>query len=144
MPTEHRTGLLASPLVRSLCAAAVAFAFYALWAAWANRMHDVSMIRLASLTQGSYSAAVTFVMTSLVEFLYRGDSGVGFRVARSVAITIILLVTSSVAVHLIVGTAEVLATVLPSWLFGSAYALSYALGLARAERRRTGSQRSTP
>lgn len=128
--------LLSSPLARSLCAAAVAFVFYAIWAAWANRMHDTSMIRLAALTQGSYSAAITFVMTSLVELLYRGNASIRLRVIRSVAATVVLLVVSSVGIHLVAGTAEVLVTVLPSWVFGSAYAFSYALALARAERRR--------
>ncbi|MEL7538932.1 MAG: hypothetical protein AAFZ58_11080 [Pseudomonadota bacterium] len=127
------TRLLRSPVARSIGASLVAFVFYAVWAAWANRMHDTAMIQKAAVTQGAYSAVVTFAMTSLVELLYRGSATVRLRLARSIFTTILLLVTSSVGVHLLVGTAEVFVTVLPSWIFGSAYAVIYAAGLARAE-----------
>lgn len=137
MTGENRTsaaaGWLRSPLLRSSLAALVAFTFYAAWAAFANRMHGMEMIVMAAMTQGLYSAAVTFVMTSLVEILYRGGGPRRWRLTRCIGVTVLLLVVSSVGVHLIVGTAELLATVLPSWVFGSAYAVAYALGLARAE-----------
>ena len=137
-PTTSLTARLAgSPLLRSIAAAAVAFVFYAVWAAFANRMHDDAMILTAALTQGIYSAAVTFTMTSIVELLFRGKGTRRMRLTRCIAVTIVLLVASSVGVHWLAGTAELLATVLPSWIFGSAYAVVYALGLARADAART-------
>ncbi|MEM9209422.1 MAG: hypothetical protein AAGA61_09240 [Pseudomonadota bacterium] len=134
--TPPASSRFASPAVRSALSALVALIFYAAWAAWANRMHDVSMVLRASATQGLYSAAVTLVMTSMVEGLYRGQAPRVIRFIRAVVATVITLVASSTAVHWLVGTAETLMTVLPSWFFGSLYACVYALGLFRAEARR--------
>ncbi len=125
--------LAASPRARAAVAASVAFLFYAVWAAWANRMHDPASIWTAAITQGAYSALVTLLMTSLVELLFRGRGRIRWRLLRCSGATIAILVVSSVAVHWIAGTAEILMTVLPSWLFGSLYAVAYGLGLAKAE-----------
>lgn len=124
-----------SPVFRSALSALVALVFYGAWAAWANRMHDTSMILRASATQGLYSAGVTLIMTSMVEGLFRGPARRFLRLARAVAVTVLVLVASSTAVHWLVGTEEILMTVLPSWIFGSLYAFAYALGLFRAETR---------
>ncbi len=123
-----------SPVIRSLLAATVAFTFYGAWAWWANRMHDPPARQLAALTQGAYSAAVTLALTSLVELLYRGRLSRRLRLARCIAGSVFLLVVSSIGIHLLAGTAELLLTVLPSWIFGSTYAVVYAFALTRLER----------
>ncbi|MEO0421784.1 MAG: hypothetical protein AAF184_05580 [Pseudomonadota bacterium] len=123
-----------SPIVRSLVAAAVAFTFYAAWAWWANRMHSPSAQLMAALTQGAYSASVTLALTSVVELLYRGRQPRRVRFARCVIGSVVLLVVSSVGIHLLAGTAELWLTVLPSWIFGSAYAVAYAMALSRGDR----------
>ncbi|MEL6868786.1 MAG: hypothetical protein AAFO81_03205 [Pseudomonadota bacterium] len=127
-------GVFRTAQARTLAASGIAFVFYALWAAWANRLHEPSAIAMAAATQGLYSALVTAGMTSLVERLFRGAWQLRWRVLRCTTATLTLLIVSSLGVHWLAGTAEVLVTVLPSWLFGSLYALVYALGLARAER----------
>lgn len=124
---------LASPALRSAFSALVALVFYGAWAAWANRMHDPAMMLRASATQGLYSAAVTLAMTSMVEGLFRGRAHRWLRLLRAVGVTVVLLVATSTAVHWLVGTEEILMTILPSWIFGSLYALAYALGLLRTE-----------
>ncbi|MEM1114376.1 MAG: hypothetical protein AAGI11_20860 [Pseudomonadota bacterium] len=134
--TAQGPSLLASPAIRSALSALVALVFYGAWAAWANRMHDGSMVLRASVTQGLYSAAVTLVMTSMVEGLFRGQLSRIFRFVRAVLATVVTLVASSTAVHWLVGTEEIVMTVLPSWIFGSLYAVAYALGLYRADARR--------
>ncbi|MEL6948661.1 MAG: hypothetical protein AAGM16_00875 [Pseudomonadota bacterium] len=132
---SSRRGWYRSPVLRAAGAAAVAFAFYAIWGAWANRSHGFDSMVLAGLTQGIYSALVTLAMTSVIEFLFAGAGAVRTRQFRCVAITVGLLLVSSVLVHVVAGTAELIMTVLPSWVFGTAYVIAYAHGLARAARR---------
>ncbi|MEL6448841.1 MAG: hypothetical protein AAFQ62_12900 [Pseudomonadota bacterium] len=133
--TKHRIVWYQSPVLRAALAALVAFTFYAAWGAWANREYGTGSMVLAGLTQGAYSAVVTLAMTSVIEWLFAGDGTIRRRQTRCVGVTVAALVVSSVLVHLIAGTAEVILTVLPSWVFGTAYTIAYAQGLARAERR---------
>ncbi len=137
METRNATGdvsdLLASAVIRSILSAGIALVFYGAWAAWANRMHEMGMIVRASVTQGLYSAAITLVMTSLVEALYRGDAPRASRLFRAIAATVVVLVLFSSGIHLLVGTQEIFMTVLPSWVFGSLYAGAYAVGLSQAD-----------
>lgn len=128
-------GPLHSPVLRSIVFAGVAFFFYAAWAAWANSMHGQEMALRAAITQGTYSAVVTLVMTSLLEMLFRGGAPVFWRALRAVLVTTLVLMASSVLTHMIAGTLEIIMTVLPSWIFGSLFAVTYCLGLARGERR---------
>ncbi|MEL7311295.1 MAG: hypothetical protein AAFN07_07290 [Pseudomonadota bacterium] len=125
-----------------MIAATIAFVFYALWAAWANRQHGAGDMALAALVQGGYSAIVTLGMTSLIEWLFAGSGSLWQRELRCVSGTVLLLVFSSTAVHLVAGTAELLMTILPSWVFGTLYALVYARGLVRASRRDSNSENS--
>lgn len=122
-----------SPVFRSLCAAFIALVAYGIWAAWANRMHGAEMALRASATQGLFSAMVTLVMTSFLEALYRGSASRMRRLLRATGSTIALLMVSSTGIHWFVGTQEILMTVLPGWIFGSLYAVTYAVGLSRAE-----------
>ncbi|MEM1439199.1 MAG: hypothetical protein AAGF61_09495 [Pseudomonadota bacterium] len=137
---DHHEGLAHrawhhSPVLRALAAATVAFVFYAIWGAWVNRSHGAESMLLAGLTQGIYSALVTLAMTSVIELFFAGAGAVRTRQFRCVTVTIGLLFVSSVLVHVVAGTAEIVMTVLPSWVFGTAYAIAYAHGLARAARR---------
>jgi hypothetical protein len=122
-----------TPLFRSICAALAALLVYGSWAAWANRMHGAEMMMRASATQGFFSAVVTLTMTAFLEALYTGAAPRMQRLIRSVVSTIALLVVLSTGIHWLVGTEEILITVLPGWIFGSLYAVVYALGLSRAE-----------
>ncbi|MEO0973249.1 MAG: hypothetical protein AAFX85_09150, partial [Pseudomonadota bacterium] len=122
-----------SPWIRSAVAASVAFTCYAAWALWANRTHPPDARHLAAVTQGLYSALVTLLLTTLVEWLYRGHLTRTWRLTRCILGSVVLLVVSSVAVHTVAGTAELWLTVLPSWIFGSAYAVLYAVTLWRVE-----------
>jgi len=124
-----------SPVFRSICAAFVALLAYGSWAAWANRMHGLDMMLRGSATQGLFSAVVTLAMTSLLEALYRGTGSRRQRFVRAIACTVGLLVISSTGIHWLVGTKEILVTVMPGWFFGSLYAVTYAVGLSRAEAR---------
>ena len=108
--------------------------FYAVWAGWANRMHGPASVGMAAMAQGLYSAVVTAGMTALVERLFSGTHNRYWRVLRCTLATLAALVVSSLAVHWVAGTEEVVMTVLPSWVFGTLYALIYALGLAQSER----------
>ncbi|MEL7025079.1 MAG: hypothetical protein AAGL69_15190 [Pseudomonadota bacterium] len=135
-------GRLNSPRTRAVVAAVVAFAFYAAWAAWANRAHGLTGMTIAALTQGGYSAVVTLGMTSLIEWLFAGSGSLWQRELRCVSGTVLLLVFSSTAVHVVAGTAEIWMTILPSWIFGTLYALIYARSLARTSNRNIPAEKS--
>ncbi|WP_026376403.1 hypothetical protein [Aestuariibacter salexigens] len=63
--------------VRLITTSAAAFMFYAGWAYWANMLatDDIYVLLRSALVQGSYSAVVTLVFTSLVEWVYTRSHG---------------------------------------------------------------------
>ena len=85
----------------------------------------------AGVVQGSYSLLLTFVMTLATEGLYRALSLVYGGLYWLMMIVCLSLFTTAYGIHYLVGTPEILMTILPGFVIGSIYTLVYVLGLKR-------------
>ena len=118
---------------RSLIAAIAGFVAYGGWAFFANVAHGSDMATRAGWVQGSYSFVLTFVMTYVTEWLYRLFSRVPMGMMWTVVLVSIILFSSAYSIHLLVGTPEILMTILPGFVIGTIYTAVYVWGLQRAQ-----------
>lgn len=106
------------------------FLVYGSWAAYANFDHGMSIATRSGLVQGTYSLVLTFAMTLVTEWLFgrlcRLPGGMVFTV---VIVSGVLFATAYV-IHRLVGTPEILMTILPGFVIGSIYTSIYVLGLS--------------
>lgn len=119
---------------RALLVGGAAFLLFGSWALFANRAHPWPAMARAALAQGVFSFLSSTFSVLLLEYLY----GLGSTPARRIALaaigtpaTILLAMTCG---HLVAGTPNVVATLLPSWISGSIFAVVYTLNLRRLER----------
>jgi hypothetical protein len=109
----------------------VAFAFFAMgaWALFANRAHGGAAI-LPAIAQGTLSGAITFVLKRSLEALSRRLSGWAAHVAPPLA-TASAILALLYAVHRLIGTPEIAATIAVPWSVSTLYAIVYSALLAR-------------
>lgn len=103
------------------------------WAVFANRAHGLAESWLPALAQGTVSALLTGIIKKVIEWL---DG----RIAGPLAYIVPPLVTASsilatlFALHTLIGTPEVAATIAFPWSVSTLYAIVYNAGLVRARR----------
>lgn len=85
----------------------------------------------AGLLQGSYSLALTFSSTLLMERLYARLCHLSGGLWLSMLVMAMVLWTIPWTIHLLAGTPYILMTVLPGFLIGCLYSLIYLLSLRR-------------
>ena len=122
--------MLSSPLIRSFFSGLAGFAVYGGWAYFVNAEHGQELAMMVGLVQGSYSFALTFVMTLVTEWLFRQCQG-HFVLIMSIVCTALFI--TPYMIHLAIGTPSILMTILPGFVIGSIYTGIYVLGLKRAE-----------
>ena len=122
-----------SPLLRSLLAGVAGFVAYGGWAYYANSAHGPEIAMRSGLVQGTYSLVLTFLMTLVTEWLFLAFARVPARIASAMVVISVVLFLSAYGIHMIVGTPEILMTIVPGWIIGSVYTLVYLLGLKRVE-----------
>ena len=112
----------------------VAVAFLAMggWALFANRMHGAAAI-VPSLAQGALSGAITFVLKRALEWLAMQLSG-WRALALPPLITASAILATLIAVHRLIGTPEIAATIAVPWSVSTLYAIVYARTLVRGRR----------
>lgn len=102
---------------------------------YANAAHGMMVATRSGLVQGSYSLALTFAMTLVTEWLFeslrRSWSNVAIVITATVAIVSAVLFTTAYSIHVLVGTPEILMTILPGFAIGTVYTYLYVLGLVR-------------
>lgn len=111
-----------------------ALIIYGSWAVYANFEHGQHAYIMAGIVQGSYAFISTLTMTSAARWMYKkcgcGRNGIisgfsfGFLVMLAIPIT----------VHYMAGTPDILETMLPGLIWGTAYLLSYLI-LAEKQRK---------
>ena len=109
----------------------VAVAFLAMggWTLFANRMHGAAAYAPA-LVQGAMSGAITAVLKRVLEAMSRRLTGpAAYLGPPLVTISVILAVLS--AIHGLIGTPEIVATIAVPWSVSTLYAIVYAAVLAR-------------
>ena len=139
---EQRMG--ARRILRVLTMTALAIVIYGGWAFWVNHGGPLGVALRAAATQGGTSALSTLFTASLVELIFAR-----LRlswVAGLAAATLPQTLTGSMHAFAqwLVGTPDVLATVLLSVVMGYVFAGIYAVALARLARRRTRSELPLP
>lgn len=117
-----------TPLFRSLGAGLIGFVAYGGWAWYANMAHGDAVAMRSGLVQGVYSLVLTFVTTMLTEALYARTR----QALLTVGVVSIGLSVGSWFVHMLFGTPEILMTILPGFVIGTAYTAVYVAGLRRA------------
>ena len=111
-----------------------ALALYGGWATLVNWPHGADVALRAGATQGAMSFTFTALMSTLMEALFTACRPGWRRVAITCGLPLAGTVLLLVAAHALVGTPELLLTVLPSATIGSVFALVYTRALIIAER----------
>lgn len=103
------------------------------WALFANRDHGLAEAWLPALAQGTVSALLTGVIKKVIEWL---DGRIGGPLAYVLPplITATSILATLFAMHTLIGTPEVAATIAFPWSLSTLYAIVYNAGLVRARR----------
>lgn len=123
-----------TPFQRSLFSAFAALIAYGGWAYLVNSMHGNFAAVKAACVQGSYSFLLTFLMTILIELLYRVSCAITNVELLSKVLTIVvtcsIIFSASWWVNVLAGTPEIFNTVILGYVVGGAFTASYVIGLA--------------
>lgn len=122
--------MLSSPLARSFFSGLAGFVVYGGWAYFVNESHGQDLAMMIGLVQGSYSFALTFVMTLVTEWLFLKCNGQFFTI---MAIVCTALFVTPYLIHMLIGTPEILMTILPGFVIGSIYTGVYVVGLKKVK-----------
>lgn len=106
------------------------FFAYGGWAYFVNMGHGQDLATMVGLVQGGYSFALTFFMTLLTEWLFRKCNG---RLAMIMTIVCTALFIMPYVIHILIGTPEILMTILPGFVMGTFYTGFYVTGLKKVE-----------
>ena len=123
-----------TPFQRSLFSAFAALIGYGGWAYLVNSMHGNFAAVKAACVQGSYSFLLTFLMTILIELLYRASCAITQADLLSKVLTIVItcsiIFSTSWWVNVLAGTPEIFNTVILGYVVGGLFTASYVIGLA--------------
>ena len=115
--------------LRSLGAALAGFLAYGGWAFFVNQSHGQDMGLRAGLTQGSYSFLLTLTTTYLMEYLLMLFADLPGRRFVPIAVTVAITFATAYGINWIMGTPEILLTILPGFIIGAVYTVSYVMAL---------------
>jgi hypothetical protein len=111
----------------------IAFGFLLMggWALFANRAHGLDEAWLPALAQGTVSGALTGVIKKVLEWM---DGRLGGPPAWVVPplVTASSILATLFAIHTLIGTPELVATIAFPWSVSTLYAIIYNAGLVRA------------
>ena len=124
--------MLNSPLVRSALAGVVGFLAYGSWAIYANWDHGQDIAIRSGVVQGSYSFALTLVMTLVTEWLFEMLKGLTLGIVILMFLVCSVLFATAYGINYLAGTQEILMTIFSGWVIGSVYTGVYVVGLKRA------------
>lgn len=101
------------------------------WALFANRAHGDAAY-LPALAQGALSGAITLVLKKVLEAMSHRFSGwIAYILPPVITASVILAIL--VAVHWLIGTPEIAATIAVPWSVSTLYAAIYSALLARGK-----------
>jgi len=127
-PSKGDRPLRAGSAARSFMAGMLAACAYGAWAYLVNREAGPEVAALAAAVQGGYSFLLTLSLTYLLDVLLLrlGRSLRAVVAALTLAVTLLFVV--AFVLQWLAATPNIIATILPGWVIGSAYASVYALG----------------
>lgn len=109
----------------------IAFTLWSAWSFYANYSHGFSTAFVAALAQGIQSAVSTLFGSALIEWLYRKLKTIRFSLLWVTAIATTCSFTFMYSVHWVVGTPEILLTIMPVTTMALFYCFSYTLSLTK-------------
>jgi hypothetical protein len=122
-------------LQRSFLSALAGLLAYGIWGYLVNSPHGAAAAYKAACVQGSYSFMLTFVMTLLIEALYRLFARLSgsVRLIRFASIVSVcsIIYTTSWWVNVFAGTPEIFNTVILGYVVGGIYTVGYVQSLAQ-------------
>lgn len=130
--------LFQSKKVRSFGSAIAAFIGYGGWAFYANYAHGTLTGLKATLTQGGYSFLLTLSLSWIMESLYQSVDSPQARFPVTFLSTCLLLYTTAWGINALLGTPEILMTILPGAIIGTVYTYSYTVTLAKLHKANQG------
>ena len=127
-----------SYLQRSFFSALAGLLGYGVWAYLVNSQHGATTAFKAACVQGSYSFILTFVMTLLIEMLYKLFAWASrlerlTRVGTIVSVCAIIY-TTSWWINVLAGTPEIFDTVILGYVVGGIYTIGYVQSLGWQQR----------
>ena len=126
---NHIREITARSIGRGLAAAALGALGYGTWAVLANVSHGVARGLRAGLTQCAITFTLTLTITLLMEALHQRFHRPTTRVAAAALGSLLTATSCSLLLHTLLGTPEILRTVLPLCILGGVFSLAYALNL---------------
>lgn len=116
---------------RSLLTGMAAACGYGAWAYLVNRHAGPAAAGLASLVQASYSFVLTLTLTGGIELLVVALGRSPLALSSVVTAAAALLFIVAFTLQWLVATPSILATILPGWIIGTAYAAAYTITVRR-------------
>jgi hypothetical protein len=123
--------ILATAAVRILVPPLVGLLFYGSWAYWVNMSHGEMIAFKAACTQGGYSFAITLILALIIESLFKVLKELPAAHILVMVIACCLLYTSSWGINALLGTPNILWTILPGAIISTIYTISYVLTLSK-------------
>lgn len=118
----------------SLISGVAGFMGYGGWAYYANYIHGVLVGFKAAMVQGSYSFALTFTMTMLMQRMFCLFDEPFKRFSVTFFGTCLILYFTSWFVNYLAGTPEIWMTVLPGYIIGTVMTFFYTVFLYKKNR----------
>ena len=120
---------------RIFISAVGAFVIYGGWGYFVNSMHTHEVAMMVAYVQGSYSFAVTLVMTILIEAIYRLCKNLVNNLFLVNWFTILfccsIVFSGSWWVNAMAGTPEIFETVILGYILGGIYTVVYVFALSK-------------
>jgi hypothetical protein len=118
---------------RALIVGCGAFLLFGGWALIANRAHPLPEMARAALTQGILSFTSTTCSVLLLEYLYNLGRTPARKLLLAVTGTPAIVFLTMAGVHALAGTPSIAITLLPSFISGTIFFVTYTLNLRRLE-----------
>ena len=129
--------LIQSKAARSVISALAGFLVYGGWAYFINAQYSQQAGIKAALTQGTYSFVITLVLALFMEWLFERSKHRQHQFKVTFISTCLLLYITSSGVNFLLGTPEILVTILPGSIVSTVYTFSYTLALSKLQQVKT-------
>lgn len=110
---------------RSLISALMGFIFYGGWAYFVHYDYGHTVAIKAFITQGLVSFTITLVLTQSMEILFKSFTDPRLAYWCTSIIISIVVILFSFSINAIVGTPEIIMTILPGSIISAIYTFSY-------------------
>lgn len=115
---KYRTGILN---------AFAAMIVYGAWAVYANFEHGAHAWQMAGTVQGIYAFISTLTVTVIAQWMYTKCGFGAFGILMGFCASFSVMLAFPLSIHSLVGTPDILQTILPGLVWGSGYLISFLL-----------------